>query len=427
MELTMEQPFKFEAESFKINREVLNDTWDLNPEFFEEEWQGEINRNNPEFVKWVQDSLNKVMGLRLAVDGIIGPMTRSAIRSFQQKKGLAVDGIAGPQTETALKAALAALQTTPPYTTPPLLTPPSGQIAQQTIYGWSQYRRRVEELPADQQAILKGIGDTIIASYKPGGQPVRTVKIYGHADWDTPRNPQREQQMSDERAQMIANWLRDYIGSSIAAQLVWNIRGFGATQLQAQPTSEANRRQNRRVKIFINAPPGPLPSCSSLSEGNTEFVRWLQSSLNRLLRTHLPVTGSISAVDLNALGVFQQRAGLPVSAAIDGRLLKALSNAGAEDPPCNVSAKPQPKLCFWQIKLNNNEQTNTFQSCADSHAKRICAIGSPVDFAMNIQNCLFPSPYFNPIVGAAPYRNGQDIVQSIYCAYVALKKPVNGG
>jgi hypothetical protein len=46
--------------------------------------------------------LNKILGLRLAVDGITGAQTRSAIRSFQQRSGLPADGIVGPQTEGAL-------------------------------------------------------------------------------------------------------------------------------------------------------------------------------------------------------------------------------------------------------------------------------------------------------------------------------------
>jgi murein DD-endopeptidase MepM/ murein hydrolase activator NlpD len=55
-----------------------------------------------EYNRWVQTALNRVMGLHLAVDGIVGPKTRSAIRSFQQKQGLRVDGIVGPITESAL-------------------------------------------------------------------------------------------------------------------------------------------------------------------------------------------------------------------------------------------------------------------------------------------------------------------------------------
>jgi murein DD-endopeptidase MepM/ murein hydrolase activator NlpD len=37
------------------------------------------------------------------VDGITGPWTLSAVRSFQRRKGLAVDGIAGPRTRRALQ------------------------------------------------------------------------------------------------------------------------------------------------------------------------------------------------------------------------------------------------------------------------------------------------------------------------------------
>src|SRR5204863_7041491 len=58
-------------------------------------------------VRWLQASLNQLLGTRLAVDGVAGAQTRAAVRSFQQKRGLQVDGIAGPATDAAIKAALA--------------------------------------------------------------------------------------------------------------------------------------------------------------------------------------------------------------------------------------------------------------------------------------------------------------------------------
>ena len=37
-------------------------------------------------------------GHNVAVDGIFGPQTESAVKAFQQNRGLAADGIVGPQT-----------------------------------------------------------------------------------------------------------------------------------------------------------------------------------------------------------------------------------------------------------------------------------------------------------------------------------------
>ncbi|HZB43732.1 MAG TPA: peptidoglycan-binding domain-containing protein [Pyrinomonadaceae bacterium] len=82
---------------------------------------GAVNRTSPAYVRWVQSSLNRIMGLRLAVDGQSGAQTRSAVRSFQQSRGLQADGDVGPQTERALVAAGAG----PPPAAGPALAPRS--------------------------------------------------------------------------------------------------------------------------------------------------------------------------------------------------------------------------------------------------------------------------------------------------------------
>ncbi|WP_416731864.1 peptidoglycan-binding domain-containing protein [Fictibacillus sp. JL2B1089] len=56
----------------------------------------------------VRDLQNKLKraGYSLAADGVYGPNTENAVRSFQRKYNLTVDGIAGPNTLNKLNAVL---------------------------------------------------------------------------------------------------------------------------------------------------------------------------------------------------------------------------------------------------------------------------------------------------------------------------------
>ncbi len=66
---------------------------------------GTVQRGSPEYGQWVQQSLNKILGLRLDVDGDIGARTREAIVAFQKKQGIEATGGLGDKTEAALMAA----------------------------------------------------------------------------------------------------------------------------------------------------------------------------------------------------------------------------------------------------------------------------------------------------------------------------------
>lgn len=83
--------------------------------------ESEVNRNSPDYIRWLQESLNKVLGLRLTVDGIMGPQTRSAIRSFQQRQSLVADGVVDLKTENTLRLAVQQ----PQHTSPPLPNAPT--------------------------------------------------------------------------------------------------------------------------------------------------------------------------------------------------------------------------------------------------------------------------------------------------------------
>ncbi|MGD8681338.1 MAG: peptidoglycan-binding protein [Lysobacterales bacterium] len=64
------------------------------------------NRTEKEIV-WLQESLNKLLGTRLQVDGRFGEKTRDVVKRFQKENGLQVDGIPGPITKSKIKALLA--------------------------------------------------------------------------------------------------------------------------------------------------------------------------------------------------------------------------------------------------------------------------------------------------------------------------------
>jgi OmpA family len=139
------------------------------------------------------------------------------------------------------------------------------------VYGWSQYRTSVKELPPDQQNIIKQVGDIIVRSFKPSCQKILKIQIYGHADHDTPRNLPNEQKKSQERAQATRSFLQSYVGGMITSQIDWSdTRGLGAINLQAPPTTEDNRKKNRRVEIVLtvsSSPPSPPDQVQGQGDG----------------------------------------------------------------------------------------------------------------------------------------------------------------
>jgi peptidoglycan hydrolase-like protein with peptidoglycan-binding domain len=57
-------------------------------------------------IEWLQESLNKLVGTNLSIDGKYGTSTQEAVKQFQTAHGLTPDGWAGVQTQAAIVDAL---------------------------------------------------------------------------------------------------------------------------------------------------------------------------------------------------------------------------------------------------------------------------------------------------------------------------------
>lgn len=80
---------------------------------------------------WLQNSLNRLgASPKLDLDGIVGPSTRNAVRSFQLAAGIEVDGLVGDETFKALDKALADGKPVATLPVPPdIVLPPPGSQA----------------------------------------------------------------------------------------------------------------------------------------------------------------------------------------------------------------------------------------------------------------------------------------------------------
>jgi hypothetical protein len=108
------------------------------------------------------------------------------------------------------------------------LTRPSAGTVQGSVHGWGRYHRQARQLPPDQRRVLIEVGEAIKRSFQLGLAAVRAVQIEGHADYDTPRNLQRERQISVERDEAAATWGWEQLCSKaeIVAPRMMNGRGL---------------------------------------------------------------------------------------------------------------------------------------------------------------------------------------------------------
>jgi outer membrane protein OmpA-like peptidoglycan-associated protein len=211
-------------------------------EFILNESETGTNRNTREYIKWVQASLNQVLGLYLAVDGVMGANTRSAIRSFQKQNGLSADGVVGANTEKAIGAAVAKGS--------PALSVSSMQCDIIDEFDFDSFILKLSHEP-----MLVKAAKAIIASLKTA-TPVRKVELVGHTD-KSGREKYNEglgQQRADNTKKYfieLIEWLQPGASSGIV---------FNATSKGEKEAKFSIPAKNRRVEIcYPKVPVSPTP------------------------------------------------------------------------------------------------------------------------------------------------------------------------
>ncbi|MFO1155223.1 MAG: peptidoglycan-binding protein [Rhodospirillales bacterium] len=205
------------------------------------------NRTSPAYIRWVQESLNNILGLRLATDGRMGPQTRSAIRDFQRRNGLTADGNVGPATERALATGGAKAPTGGTTVT----IPPGDRItpAAARIDGFDFDR---SDLKPQHKVEIARVAAQIAVSWR-AGHPFRTVYVVGHTDPEG--SSQHNLSLGLRRALAARRELTDALkrqGSSLASKVLILAKSKGESELIDTSRTPAGQARNRRVEIFLS-------------------------------------------------------------------------------------------------------------------------------------------------------------------------------
>src|SRR6266403_585847 len=141
--------------------------------------------------------------------------------------------------------------------------PPEGQLFR-VVSHFPRYADSVAALPASERQKIEKIARFVAHCLRSGKDSVRTIRLIGHADLDTPRRPAFEHQVARARAQKVLDALSQAIDRverenkralpPYSSRVAWEVQSLGATRLVVpNPRTEIDRSRNRRVEISLLA------------------------------------------------------------------------------------------------------------------------------------------------------------------------------
>lgn len=244
--------------------------------------EGEVSRSSRDYVRWVQAGLNRILGLRLAVDGLIGPQTRSGIRTFQGRVGITADGVVGPVTERYLVQHGAGQ---PPGGSAPVPTPAPAPVPS-TLTG---LRQKIVQVALGELARWR---DGAVKEHEPAIRPVLTDY------WKTGTGTSFQE----------ANWWTNYPWSAAFISWVMRMAGVGSAFKYSAGhavyihAAKQNRLQNSSnpIKAYrvneLRPQPGDLVCKSRAGSGAT------YDTIQPGMATHCDIVTEVRPGQLTTVG-----------------------------------------------------------------------------------------------------------------------------
>ena len=107
----------------------------------------------------------------------------------------------------------------------------------EVISRFPRYSRSLTALPAAEREKIEWTARFVVNGLSTGQQSIRTIRLIGHSDMDTPRRPTFEHQIALERARDIGTALSQAINlvggngavPPYSSRLAWEVQSVGAT------------------------------------------------------------------------------------------------------------------------------------------------------------------------------------------------------
>jgi peptidoglycan hydrolase-like protein with peptidoglycan-binding domain len=306
--------------------------------------------------------LQKALG-GVKVDGVFGPETEAAVRSFQASRGLSVDGVVGPQTSAALRtqeagkafiadvsSALPETATLPepaavPASTQSTVATTSGEggegVAHLTSASTGGAEAAAELEPAEAEAEAKSVTAEKQAEEKQSEEAqlgaVKQLQSALHVTADGNFGPETEAAV---RRLQARNGLTV---DGIVGPATWNVIGVhGQTELTPPASALPKAPAPKDTAIAATSDTGLTPG-SGGAQGQTPApatgataVEWLQRALK------LPVDGEFGPETEAAVRRLQARHGLTVDGVVGPSTWAVIGVPAAETltPPPSALAAP---------------------------------------------------------------------------------------